>query len=573
MNEEISGAEALIRSLIEENVEIVFGYPGASIMPVYDRFYDHRKDLRHVLTRHEQCAVHAAEGYARVTGRTGVVVATSGPGATNLVTGIADALMDSTPLVVITGQVASDLLGTDAFQETDVLGVTQPVSKWSFQIRHASDIAWAVARAFYIASSGRPGPVVLDITKNAQQEMTRFEYCKCSYIRSYHPLPQINSNKLRHIAEMINIAERPMLIAGHGVTIACAEHELQALAEKADIPVATTMLGLSVITSEHPLYKGMTGMHGNVAVNVNTNRADLIIAVGTRFADRVIGAPEHYAKNARIIHIDIDESEFNKNLTVDETLHAGAREALAALLPLVNENSHAEWCRSFDVHAAVENKMVRMPELHPRGDAMSMGEVVDAVAEATGGHAVVVTDVGLNQLKAARYSRFADHSSMIASGGLGTMGFGLPAAIGAKLGAPDRTVVVFLGDGGLQMTIQEFGTILETGIAVKIVLLNNKFLGNVRQLQSLFCDNRFSATPLVNPDFVMIARAYGIEAENVGRRDALHEAVRRMLSHNGSYLLNINIRENDMCFPMTPSGSAVDYIMLNENDIYLLETN
>lgn len=568
MNETVTGAEALIRALKHEGVDIVFGYPGASIMPVYDRLYDYRQEIRHVLTRHEQCAVHAAEGYARVTGRTGVVVATSGPGATNLVTGIADALMDSTPVVVITGQVASPMLGTDAFQETDVVGVTQPVSKWSFQIRHAADVAWAVARAFYIASSGRPGPVVLDFAKDAQLEQTEFSYSKCDFIRSYRPMPKIDSAAIERIAGMINQAERPMIIAGHGVAISGAEELLMKFAEKTGIPVASTLLGLSNMPSDHPLYMGMTGMHGNIAVNVSTNKADLILAIGMRFDDRVTGDPQAYARRAQIVHIDIDESEFDKNVPVAETLHADALQALEALMPMVDARDRSKWTDTFRIHQEFEREKIMKPELNPSGNGMTMAEVVSAVSELSADDAVTVADVGLNEMMCARYTWFRSRRSFVASGGLGTMGFGLPAAIGAKLGAPERQVILFIGDGGLQMSVQELGTVLENRTAVKIVLLNNNFLGNVRQLQTLFCDRRYSGTPLVNPDFVMLARSYDIPAENVENRDGLRGAIERMLGSEGCYLLNVAIDEDDMVFPMTPGGKPVDYILVGPGEVY-----
>ena len=491
--EKISGGDALIRSLICEGVDLVFGYPGGSIMPVYDRLYDYQDKLRHILVRHEQGATHAAQGYARVSGRTGVVNVTSGPAATNVVTGLSDALMDSTPMVVITGQVATPFLGFDAFQETDVVGITQPITKWSYQIRRAEDVAWAVARAFYIASTGRPGPVVLDITKDAQVGLTDFQFKKCDYIRSYTPYPAIDMDDVEQVAEMINSAQRPMILSGHGVMISGAEAELAALAEKAEIPVAATLLGLSTIPSAHPLYKGMLGMHGNIGPNVNTNRADLIIAVGMRFDDRITGNVKAYAPQARIVHIDIDASEFDKNIATHATIHGDAKAALQALLPLVKENTHRQWLAEFDEPARVEYEKVVMREVHPAEGRMTMGEVVNNVSKATGHKAIVVTDVGQNQMFSARYSRFTEPRSIVTSGGLGTMGFGLPAAIGAKMGAPERTVVFYTGDGGLQMTIQELGTIMEYGTDVKIVLLNNNFLGNVRQWQSLFFnDLRYS---------------------------------------------------------------------------------
>ncbi len=571
MKEKISGADALIRSLICEGVDLVFGYPGGSIIPVYDRLYDYQDRLKHILVRHEQGATHAAQGYARVTGRPGVVIVTSGPAATNIITGVGDALMDSTPLVVITGQVATPFLGFDAFQETDVVGITQPLSKWSYQIRRAEDIPRAVARAFYIASNGRPGPVVLDLTKDAQTGMMEFDYEKCNFIRSYNPYPEIKKADVEKVAELINAAERPMILSGHGVMISGAEKELAALAEKADIPVAATLLGLSTMPSDHPLYKGMLGMHGNIGPNINTNRADLLVAVGMRFDDRITGNVKTYAPNARIVHIDIDASEFDKNIATDATIHGDARQALEALLPLVRERRHAEWLASFDEPARVEREKVVMREVYPKEGRMTMGEVVNKVSEATGNSAIVVTDVGQNQMFSARYSRFSRPRSMVTSGGLGTMGFGLPAAIGAKMGAPDRTVCFFTGDGGLQMTIQELGTILEYQTDIKIILLNNNFLGNVRQWQSLFFHDRFSQTPLVNPDFVMIANAYGIAAENVETRDTLDAAIGRMVKHDGAYLLNVNIDETDMIFPMTPAGANVDHIMLSPTECYPID--
>ncbi len=568
MKELISGSDALIRSLICEGVDLVFGYPGGSIIPTYDRLYDYQDQLKHILVRHEQGATHAAQGYARVTGRPGVVIVTSGPAATNTITGISDALMDSTPMVVITGQVATPFLGFDAFQETDVVGITQPVTKWSYQIRSASDIPAAVARAFYIASTGRPGPVVLDLTKDAQVGMTEFNYKKCDFIRSYCPVPAINRDDLNTVADMINSAERPMILSGHGVMISNAEEALKALAEKADIPVAASLLGLSTLPSDHRLYKGMLGMHGNLGPNVNTNRADLIIGLGMRFDDRITGDVKTYAPQAKIVHIDIDSSEFNKNIAADATIHGDAKEVLEQLLPLVEERKHTEWEQSFDRHNEVEAEKVIEREIHPSGARMTMGEVVSKVSEATGHDAIVVTDVGQNQMFSSRYFRYTRPRSIVTSGGLGTMGFGLPASIGAKMGAPERTVCFFTGDGGLQMTIEELGTIMQYGTDVKIILLNNNFLGNVRQWQSLFFHDRFSQTPLVNPDFVMIAKAYGLGAESVETRDQLDGAIKRMLEHDGAYLLNVNIDETDMVFPMTPAGATVDHIMLNATEFY-----
>lgn len=570
MLDKITGAEALIRGLIAENTDRVFGYPGGYIIPVFDKMFDYTDRITNVLTRHEQGAIHAAQGYARISHRPGVVIVTSGPAATNLITGLSDAMMDSTPLVVITGQAPSAMLGTDAFQETDVMGITQPITKWSCQIRRADDVAPALARAFHIATTGRPGPVVLDLTKDAQTGLTDNRYEPCSFIRSYVARPEVNDTEIARAAAMINAASRPMILAGQGVAIAEAEEALTRLAEKADIPVAATLLGLSVMPSDHRLFKGMLGMHGNIGPNVNTNRADLLIAIGMRFDDRVTGTVDKYAPAAKILHIDIDRSEFNKNIRATATVHADAAEALEKLLPLVDRNDHTAWNESFDRHNRAEERLVGRQAT--RGDDQEapamMGETARIVSEAAGKGAVLVTDVGQNQMLSARYFRYTEPRSIITSGGLGTMGFGLPAAIGAKMGAPDRQVCLMTGDGGIQMTLQELGTIMQYGTAVKIVILNNNFLGNVRQWQSLFFNDRFSQTPLLNPDFKALAAAYGIKAEDVPRRADLAGAVERMMAFDGPYLLNVNIRETDMVFPMTPVGQAVDHIMLNPTDIY-----
>lgn len=566
----ITGAEALIRGLMAEKVERIFGYPGGFIIPVFDRLYDYTDSITQVLTRHEQGAMHAAQGYARTSHKPGVVIVTSGPAATNLITGLADAMMDSTPLVVITGQAPSAMLGTDAFQETDVMGITQPVTKWSYQIRSAEKVEWALSRAFHIASTGRPGPVVLDFTKDAQTELTESHYEPCNYIRSYVPRPELRMDAIRQMAAMINHSIRPMILAGQGVTISEAEEQLKALAEKADIPVAATLLGLSALPSEHPLFKGMLGMHGNFGPNINTNRADLIIAIGMRFDDRVTGDLEHYARQARIIHVDIDESEFNKNVKAHLTVHADAREALDALLPLINKARRKEWTESFDHHNAEERRLVIEKAAYGTNpdEPATMGEVSRLVSEAAAPGAVLVTDVGQNQMLSSRYFRFTGPRSIVTSGGLGTMGFGLPAAIGAKMGAPEREVYLFTGDGGLQMTIQELGTIMQYGTNVKIILLNNNFLGNVRQWQSLFFNNRFSLTQMLNPDFKALAASYGIPALDVATRGELPEAIRQMREADGAFLLNVNIRPEDMVFPMTPVGSAVDFIMTSETETY-----
>ncbi len=559
----------LVRALIEEGTDTVFGYPGGAILTVYDKLYDYTDRLRHILVRHEQGAVHAAQGYARVSGRTGVVIVTSGPGAANVITGLSDAMADSTPLVVITGQVGRQYLGSDAFQETDVVGITQPITKWAYQVRRPDEVAAAVARAFYIASTGRPGPVVLDIAKDAQVGLTDWHYEPVRFIRSYNPYPDIDADAIAEAAAMINAAERPMILAGQGIVISEASDSLRRLAEKASIPVCSTLLGLSAMPSDHPLMKGMLGMHGNIGPNINTNKADVIIAVGMRFDDRVTGNTASYAPNARIIHIDIDSSEFDKTVRSTLAVNADACQALDSLLPLVAEADHSRWVASFDRHNTVERETVVATELQrPEGSKLTMGEVVSKVSEATGHSAVAVTDVGQNQMMTARYFRFTSPRSFISSGGLGTMGFGLPAAIGAKIGAPARTVCLFCGDGGFQMTIQELGTIMEYGIGVKMMILNNNFLGNVRQWQNLFYGRRFSQTPMLNPDFIAIAAAYGIAGEDVTDRAQLDGAIARMLADDRPYLLNIQIDETDMVFPMTPVGHAVDHVLLAPDTPY-----
>lgn len=564
----ISGAEALIRSLLAEGVDTIFGYPGGAIISVFDRLYDYKDRLRHILVRHEQGATHAAQGYARVSGRTGVVIVTSGPAATNVITGLSDAMMDSTPLVVITGQVGSELLGSDAFQETDVIGITQPVTKWSYQIRNVEDLRWAVARAFYIASTGRPGPVVLDFAKNAQVAMMEWRgYKKCHFVRTYEPNPVINDADVERVAAMIDKARRPLIISGHGVEIARGEKELLALAEKAQVPVTTTLLGLSTIATDSHMFKGLVGMHGNVAANVAIGECDLLVAVGLRFDDRVTGDPAHFASQAKIVHIDIDSSEFGKIITPDATIHGDAREVLARLVDKVSPARHDEWLGSFDKAWKIETEKVINPELNDKS-RINMGCVARKVSEAAGYGAVLVTDVGQNQMLSARYFKYTAPRSIITSGGLGTMGFGLPAAIGAKIGAPDRTVCFFTGDGGIQMTMEELGVILQYGVAVKIILLNNNFLGMVRQWQELFYDRRFSETELVNPNFVMIANSYGIPAEDVETLDELDGAIERMLAHDGAYVLNVNIDPEELVYPMTPAGSPISTILLNKDERY-----
>ncbi len=572
MSERITGAEAICRALLAEGVDTIFGYPGGQIMPFYDKLYNFTDSLRHILTRHEQGAVHAAQGYARASGRVGVVTVTSGPAATNVITGLGDANIDCTPIVVITGQVGVASLGTDAFQETDVIGITQPITKWAYQIRRPEEIPWAMARAFYIATTGRPGAVVLDITRDAQVGTLDWSYKKTNYIRSYNPAPELQPGEIISAAALINRSERPLILSGHGVMLSEAETDLLALAEKADIPVATTLLGLSTIPSEHPLNKGMVGMHGNIGPNIATNNADVILAVGMRFDDRVTGVIKSYAPQAKIIHIDIDSAEFNKNVKAHIAIHADAKTALRALLPQINKADRKEWLTTFERPENVEQAEVIERETDPKDlgpeSPMRMGEVVRKLSEATGNKAIVVTDVGQNQMMSARYSSYTMPKSMITSGGLGTMGFCLPAAIGAKLAEPSREVLAFMGDGGFQMTMQELGTILEYRIGVKMVLLNNNYLGNVRQWQAMFYNNRFSATPMVNPDFVAIAAAYGIPAENVSCRAELDSAIARMAAHDGAYLLNVNIDPTDMVFPMVTPGSAIDNILINATDKY-----
>lgn len=570
MSNLISGAEILMRSLIDQGAKNIFGYPGGTIMPVYDKLYDYSDRLTHYLARHEQGAIHAAEGFARVTGETGVVFATSGPGAMNLLTGLNDALIDSTPLVAVTGQVATPFLGKDAFQESDIVSVTLPVTKWTIQVRKPEDIAPAIAKAFYIANSGRPGPVVVDLTKDAQTALAEYKPEKCEYIRSYQPNPDIKDSVILEAAELINNSKRPLILAGHGIAIAKAEDLLLDLAEKAQIPVGCTMLGLSSIPSSHPLYKGMLGMHGNIGPNINTNKADVIIALGMRFDDRVTGDVKKYAPDAKIIHVDIDASEFDKCVKSDIHVHGCVNQALKKLIPFINEANHQEWLDSFKQHEEAERTRVMDREINastPDGK-MLMGEVITKVSKAFGDDAILITDVGQNQMFAVKYFGFKSPRSIVTSGGLGTMGFGLPASIGAKIGEPDRNVVLFVGDGGFQMTIEELGMIMEYNLGVKIVLLNNNFLGNVRQWQHLFFNGRFSATPMLNPDFRMIADAYGLPAEDVSSRDELDGAIKRMVEHTGAYIINVNIEPTDMVFPMTPPGSGVDEIMLSENEYY-----
>lgn len=558
----LTGAEILMRTLLDEGVSTLFGYPGGAIMPVYDALYDYRDRLNHILVRHEQAAAHAAEGYARVSGKTGVCIVTSGPGATNTITGIADAMMDSTPIVVIMGQVGAKMLGTDAFQECDVVDVTQPISKWAYQIRSAKDVAWAVHRAFYIAGSGRPGPVVLDFTKNAQLEKADYVPGTIDFIRSYVPVPPTERQSIIDAAELINQSKRPLVLVGQGVELGDASEELKAFIEKAGLPTGCTLLGLSALPSQHPLNVGMLGMHGSLGANKKTQECDLLIAVGMRFDDRITGNLATYAKQAKKIHFDIDPSEINKNVEVDVAVLGDCKETLREVTQLLHETNHTDWRESFRQWDEKENNVVIEPQIHPTQGPLRMGEVVRKVTEHTGDKAILVTDVGQNQMMAARYFRFTEKRSVVTSGGMGTMGYGLPAAIGATLGAPDREVCLFLGDGGLQMTIEELGTIMEQRVPVKIILLNNNYLGNVRQWQQLFFHRRYSFTPMMNPDYEKIAEAYDIPVLTVTDRNLLDEAIDTMLQTPGPFLLQAAVLEEDNVLPMCCPGHDVDDMML-----------
>lgn len=550
--------------MLHEGVDTIFGYPGGAIMPTFDALYDYDKKVNHILTRHEQGATHAAQGYARVSGKVGVCLVTSGPAATNAITGIADAMLDSTPMVVITGQVGAPLLGTDAFQEIDVVGISTPITKWAYQIRRAEDIAWAVARAFYIARSGRPGPVVLDITKNAQFQEIDFEYKPCTFIRSYIPIPELNSDQVKLAAEIINSAKKPYALVGQGVVLSNAEAELKAFLEKADIPAAWTLLGASAMDSDFHLNKGFLGMHGNVAPNLMTNQCDVLIAIGMRFDDRVTGDLNHYAKQAKIIHLDIDPAELNKNVKADAPVLASVKDSLPAITALLKPAKHTEWIAEFKQHDDREFEKVIEREVYPSSGEITMGEVIHKISEATNNNAVVVTDVGQHQMMATRYSKFTQTRSLVTSGGLGTMGFGIPAAMGAKIGAPERTVLMFSGDGGFQMTIQELGTIMQEQIGVKMIILNNHFLGMVRQWQEMFFEERYSFTKMKNPDFVAIAKAYNIDGKNVSERSELDAAIADMLKDDKPYLLVVDVEMKGMVYPMMPAGAAVDNILLGE---------
>ncbi|NNF82853.1 MAG: biosynthetic-type acetolactate synthase large subunit [Flavobacteriaceae bacterium] len=558
----MSGSEAMVKCLIEEGATTIYGYPGGAIMPFYDELHKHQDEIHHVLTRHEQGATHAAQGYARISGQVGVAVATSGPGATNLITGIADAQIDSTPIVCITGQVYEHLLGSDAFQETDIVGISTPVTKWNHQITSAEEIPEVMAKAFYIAKSGRPGPVLIDITKNAQLEEFDFHYEKCTGVRSYKPAPPVDKEKVKEAAELINTAKKPFIVWGQGVILGEAEQELKKLIEKAQIPAAWTILGASAIPTTHPLNVGMVGMHGNYAPNMLTNECDVLIAIGMRFDDRVTGRLNDYAKQAKVIHFEIDPAEVDKNVKTDIAVLGDAKQSLATLLPFIKKNSHDSWLKKFKDLYKIEYDKVIKHDLSPKKEGLTMGEVLKEINKQTSGDAAIVSDVGQHQMIACRYAEFNKTKSNITSGGLGTMGFALPAAIGAKMAAPERDVVAVVGDGGYQMTIQELGTIFQTKVPVKIVILNNNFLGMVRQWQQLFFDKRYAQTELVNPDFIQIAKGYYINAEQVSKREELSTAVEKMMNTEGAYVLEVCVEKEDNVFPMIPSGASVSEIRL-----------
>lgn len=558
----ITGAEAVVKCLLEEGVNLIYGYPGGAIMPVYDEFYKYQDQLHHVLTRHEQGAIHAAQGFARVTGKVGVAIATSGPGATNLITGIADAQIDSTPIVCITGQVASHLLGSDAFQETDIVSISTPVTKWNYQITKASEIPEILAKAFYIAKSGRPGPVLIDITKDAQFGEVEFAYKKCESVRSYTPVPKIDSVKLQEAAQLINQAKKPFVIWGQGIALGKAEQEFKNFIEKAGIPSASTLLGLSALETDHPLHVGMLGMHGNYAPNVLTNSCDVLIAIGMRFDDRVTGNLSTYAKQAKIIHFEIDPAEVDKNVKTDIAVLGNVKETLKEILPLINQNRHESWHQEFKDLYKIEYDEVIYHQFYPESGGLTMGEVLNELNKITKGDAVIVSDVGQHQMIASRYGKFNRTKSKITSGGLGTMGFALPAAIGAKMGDPSREVVAIIGDGSFQMNIQELGTILQTKVPVKILVLNNEFLGMVRQWQELFFDRRYASTVMINPDFVKIAEGYGIKANRVTKRENLANALAEMIASDDAYFLEVKVEQEGNVFPMIPTGSSVSDIRL-----------
>lgn len=559
----INGSQAVLEAFVAEGVDTIFGYPGGAIMPIYDALYDYHDKLKHILVRHEQGGIHAGQGYARSSGKVGVVFGTSGPGATNLVTGLADAMIDSTPLVCITGQVFAHLLGTDAFQEIDVINITTPVTKWNYQVTDATEIPAVLAKAFYIAKTGRPGPVLIDITKNAQLQNFEYEgYTPCTHIRSYRPKPIVRKEFIAEAAALINNAKKPFVIFGQGVILGKAEKEFKAFIEKAGLPAAWTVMGLSALDSDHPLNVGMLGMHGNYGPNVLTNECDVLIAIGMRFDDRVTGRLDKYAKQAQVIHLDIDPSEIDKNVKATVGVWGDCKETLPLLTKLVEEKQHTAWVNKFNEYMAEEVKEVIHEELNPTNDILTMGEVIRNLNELTGGNSIIVTDVGQHQMVACRYAKFNQSKSNITSGGLGTMGFGLPAAIGAKFGAPDRQVITIIGDGGFQMTLQELGTIMQNEVDVKILILNNQFLGMVRQWQQLFMDKRYSFVDIASPDYVTLAKAYGIEGQRVNQREILRDALSTMLHHKGAYLLEVMVGKENNVFPMVPQGCSVSEIRL-----------
>ena len=561
---QISGAEALIHCLLAEGVETMYGYPGGAIMPVYDELYKFQDKLTHILTRHEQGATHAAQGYARVSGRVGVAIATSGPGATNLVTGLADAQIDSTPMVCITGQVTRELLGTDAFQETDIIGISTPVTKWNYQITEASEIPEVMAKAFYIAKSGRPGPVLIDITKNAQIEKFEFSYKKCTGVRSYKPVPKPEISAIQAAADLINNAKKPFIVWGQGIILGKAEKELKQLVEKAGIPAAWTIMGASALDTDHRLNVGMVGMHGNYAPNLMTNECDVLLAIGMRFDDRVTGRLVDYATQAKVIHFEIDPAEINKNVHADVAVLGNSKETLGLLLPLIKENKHEAWHNIFKEKYEIEFDTIINNDIHPTKPGLTMGEVIEQINLASNNKAVIVSDVGQHQMIACRYAKFSQTKSNITSGGLGTMGFALPAAIGAKMGAMDREVIAIIGDGGFQMTIQELGIIFQHKVPVKIVVLNNEHLGMVRQWQELFFERRYASTVMVNPDFVKIAEGYGIEAKRISERKDLKSTIQEMMASKEPYFLEVKVEQEDNVFPMIPSGASVSEIRLKK---------
>ena len=558
----IHGSEAIIKSLIEEGVDTIFGYPGGAIMPIYDSLYDYLKKINHILTRHEQGAIHAAQGYSRVSGKVGVCFATSGPGATNLITGLADAQIDSTPLVCITGQVPSQLLGSDAFQESDIIGISMPVTKWNYQITNSEEIAEVMSRAFYIAKSGRPGPVLIDITKDAQFSELSFNYKKCEKIRSYHPYPIIDKKKIKEAADIINNSKKPLILVGQGVLLSNAEKELVKLSEKTGIPMASTLLGLSAVSCNHKNYVGYLGMHGNYAPNIKTNDADLLLAIGMRFDDRVTGDTSKYGTNAKIIHIEIDPSEIDKIIKTDVAINGDAKEALINLIPLLEKTNHIEWINEFKDCFQIEYDKIINKEINGNGDKILMAEVIDKISNYTKGESIIVTDVGQHQMIASRYYKFNKPNSNVTSGGLGTMGFALPASMGAKIGQPNREVIAIIGDGGIQMTIQELATISQYNINVKIIILNNNFLGMVRQWQELFFDNRYSFTEMINPDFNIISDGYGIKNKKIELKKDLDKGIKDCIDYKGSYLLNIIVEKEENVFPMVASGESVSNIRL-----------